>query len=133
MGANMPLQGPVQQQQGRPRRADLRAARAGDAAATALLQRLLRAGCGPYFCALERWLCEGVLDDPFAEFMVQEDPARPCPARGPGRARRAPALAHPARTCSCMPPPMEATAVWDGGGHCMGNAQSMFRPPPRSS
>lgn len=43
----------------------------------ALLERLLRAGCVPYFAALERWLCEGVLDDPFAEFMVQEDPARP--------------------------------------------------------
>ena len=45
--------------------------------AVALLERLLRAGCAPYFAALERWLCEGVLDDPFAEFMVQEDPARP--------------------------------------------------------
>ena len=49
----------------------------GDATAVALLERLLRAGCAPYFAALERWLCEGVLDDPFAEFMVQEDPARP--------------------------------------------------------
>ena len=25
---------------------------------------------------LERWLCEGILDDPFAEFMVQENPVR---------------------------------------------------------
>lgn len=52
---------------------------AGDAAAAALLERLLRAGCAPYFRALERWLCEGTLDDPFAEFMVEEDMARPRP------------------------------------------------------
>lgn len=25
---------------------------------------------------LERWLCEGVVDDPFAEFMIQENPVR---------------------------------------------------------
>jgi len=111
------LHGPVQQQD-RPRRADLRAARAGDAAATALLQRLLRAGCGPYFCTLERWLCEGVLDDPFAEFMVQEDPARPCPARGPGRADARLLARTRARVRSCMSSPDRSLCQWDGDRHC---------------
>jgi hypothetical protein len=46
---------------------------AGDSAARALLGKLLRAGCKPYFQTLERWLCEGILDDPFCEFMVQEN------------------------------------------------------------
>ncbi|EIE26959.1 hypothetical protein COCSUDRAFT_46296 [Coccomyxa subellipsoidea C-169] len=50
------------------------AAVAGDTAARGLLGKLLQAGCAPYFKMLERWLCEGVLDDPFAEFMVQENP-----------------------------------------------------------
>jgi gamma-tubulin complex component 2 len=35
---------------------------------------MLKAAAAPYFGMLERWLCEGALDDPFAEFMVQEDP-----------------------------------------------------------
>lgn len=47
---------------------------AGDTAARGLLGKLLQAGCAPYFKMLERWLCEGVLDDPFGEFMVQENP-----------------------------------------------------------
>lgn len=50
------------------------AAVAGDVAARGLLGKLLRAGCAPYFKMLERWLCEGVLDDPFCEFMVQDNP-----------------------------------------------------------
>lgn len=49
----------------------------GDAAARGLLCKLLRAGCAPYFKTLEQWLCEGVLDDPFCEFMVQENLVRP--------------------------------------------------------
>lgn len=45
----------------------------GDAAARGLLGKLLLAGAAPYFKMLERWLCEGVLDDPFSEFMVEEN------------------------------------------------------------
>lgn len=47
----------------------------GDAAAHRLALRLLRAAAEPYFAMLERWLCEGVVDDPYGEFMVQEDGA----------------------------------------------------------
>lgn len=39
----------------------------------ALLQKLLEAGCVPYFQVLEKWLCEGILNDPFSEFMIEED------------------------------------------------------------
>eukprot|EP00210_Caulerpa_lentillifera_P000713 g690.t1 len=39
----------------------------------ALLQKLLEAGCVPYFQVLEKWLCEGVLNDPFSEFMIEEN------------------------------------------------------------
>eukprot|EP00887_Chlorella_sp_A99_P000883 scaffold5.g883.t1 len=45
----------------------------GDAQAHKLALRLLRAAAEPYFAMLERWLAEGQLDDPYAEFMVQED------------------------------------------------------------
>ncbi len=45
----------------------------GDTAARGLLGKLLQAGAAPYFKILERWLCEGVLDDPFSEFMVEEN------------------------------------------------------------
>ena len=34
-----------------------------------------RAAAEPYFAMLERWLVEGLLDDPYSEFMVQEDKA----------------------------------------------------------
>eukprot|EP00803_Ostreobium_quekettii_P010884 evm.model.scf_2240.1 EVM.evm.TU.scf_2240.1 scf_2240:446-5849(+) len=46
---------------------------AGDMNAQGLLQKLLAAGCKPYFDILEQWLCEGVLNDPYSEFMIQED------------------------------------------------------------
>jgi hypothetical protein len=49
------------------------AAAMGDGAAHRLALRLLRAAAEPYFAMLERWLCEGTVDDPYAEFMVQED------------------------------------------------------------
>lgn len=49
----------------------------GDAAARGLLGKLLQAGAAPYFKMLERWLCEGVLDDPFSEFMVEENTVIP--------------------------------------------------------
>lgn len=50
---------------------------AGDAAARGLLGKLLQAGAAPYFKMLERWLCEGVLDDPYFEFMVEENTVTP--------------------------------------------------------
>lgn len=34
---------------------------------------LCRAAAEPYFAMLERWLGEGLLDDPYMEFMIQED------------------------------------------------------------
>ena len=34
------------------------------------MKKLLKAGCQPYFQMLEKWLAEGILDDPFQEFMV---------------------------------------------------------------
>ena len=45
----------------------------GDAAAHRLALRLLRAAAEPYFAMLERWLCEGIVDDPYSEFMIKED------------------------------------------------------------
>ncbi len=38
-----------------------------------MVQRLLRAASRPYFEMLEYWLCQGLLNDPYAEFMVEED------------------------------------------------------------
>lgn len=46
---------------------------AGNVEATAVVQRLLRAASRPYFEMLEYWLCQGALNDPYAEFMVEED------------------------------------------------------------
>jgi hypothetical protein len=43
----------------------------GDAAGRALAERLLAAAAGPYFEILGKWLAEGVLDDPYNEFMVK--------------------------------------------------------------
>ena len=48
------------------------AARAGDATARDLLLRLLRAASAPYAKAVERWVYEGVVDDPYDEFLVIE-------------------------------------------------------------
>lgn len=45
----------------------------GDAEALSTLQRLLATSSKPYFEMLEAWLCEGVLNDPYAEFMIRED------------------------------------------------------------
>ena len=42
------------------------------------MKKLLKAGCQPYFQMLEKWLCEGDLDDPFQEFMVCQDPVSVC-------------------------------------------------------
>lgn len=48
-------------------------ATAGDAQALRVVQQLLKEAARPYFDMLQRWMCQGVVDDPYAEFMVQED------------------------------------------------------------
>jgi gamma-tubulin complex component 2 len=45
----------------------------GDADAHKLALRLLRAACEPYFAMLEKWLTQGIVDDPYSEFMIQEN------------------------------------------------------------
>jgi gamma-tubulin complex component 2 len=45
----------------------------GDSAAVTLAQRLLRVSSQPYFAMLGRWIYEGTVDDPYEEFMVEED------------------------------------------------------------
>lgn len=45
----------------------------GDSAAVTLAQRLLRVSSQPYFAMLGRWIYEGIVDDPYEEFMVEED------------------------------------------------------------
>jgi hypothetical protein len=56
---------------------------AGDVDATKLVQNLLEKTSEPYFSMLELWLCQGLLNDPYSEFMVEEDkvhlPQTPCP------------------------------------------------------
>jgi hypothetical protein len=49
---------------------------AGNGPGRSLLRHLLTAAATPYCACLERWLRHGVLDDPYHEFMVQEDPVR---------------------------------------------------------
>ncbi len=49
---------------------------AGDRSARALVQQLLEASAAPYFEMLEAWMCGGMLDDPYGEFMIQV--GRPC-------------------------------------------------------
>ena len=48
------------------------AAHAGDPSARALTLRLLGAASRPYVRAVERWVYEGVVDDPYDEFLVVE-------------------------------------------------------------
>eukprot|EP00850_Spirogloea_muscicola_P016101 SM000128S26234 [mRNA] locus=s128:271242:277468:- [translate_table: standard] len=47
----------------------------GDTSARVLLQGLLFASSMPYFHSLQRWVCEGVIDDPEGEFLIEEDHA----------------------------------------------------------
>lgn len=54
---------------------------AGSGSARSLLQHLLTAAAAPYCAVLERWLRQGLLDDPYHEFMVQENQVG---GRGPG-------------------------------------------------
>ncbi|XP_024522183.1 gamma-tubulin complex component 2 [Selaginella moellendorffii] len=51
------------------------AAIAGDNAARTLLQKLTQAASAPYFGILERWIHEGVIDDPYGEFFIDENKA----------------------------------------------------------
>lgn len=37
------------------------------------MQQLLQDAARPYFTMLQRWMCEGLVEDPYGEFMVQED------------------------------------------------------------
>jgi gamma-tubulin complex component 2 len=47
-------------------------ARGGDVAARDLLLRLLRAAAAPYAKAVERWVYEGRVEDPYDEFLIVE-------------------------------------------------------------
>lgn len=44
---------------------------AGDRAGQQLVGQLLEAAAEPYFGILRQWMCTGVLDDPYGEFMVK--------------------------------------------------------------
>lgn len=48
-------------------------AMAGDSAVRTLLQKLTHAASSPYFRILERWVYEGVIDDPYGEFLIEEN------------------------------------------------------------
>lgn len=48
-------------------------AMAGDNSARSLLQKLIHAASTPYFGILERWVYEGVIDDPYGEFLINEN------------------------------------------------------------
>jgi gamma-tubulin complex component 2 len=49
------------------------AAMAGDNAARSLLEKLTQHACAPYLGILERWVYEGVIDDPYWEFFIAEN------------------------------------------------------------
>lgn len=44
---------------------------AGDRAGQVLVGQLLEAASEPYFGILRQWLCWGLLDDPYNEFMIK--------------------------------------------------------------
>ena len=46
---------------------------AGDPLASKFMARILRSTTDPYFAILEKWMCEAEIDDPYAEFVVQEN------------------------------------------------------------
>ncbi|RWR72007.1 Gamma-tubulin complex component, putative isoform 1 [Cinnamomum micranthum f. kanehirae] len=45
----------------------------GDNAMRLLLEKMTHHATSPYLCKLERWLYEGVIDDPYGEFFIAEN------------------------------------------------------------
>eukprot|EP00268_Persea_americana_P040794 TRINITY_DN4059_c0_g1_i2.p1 TRINITY_DN4059_c0_g1~~TRINITY_DN4059_c0_g1_i2.p1 ORF type:complete len:721 (-),score=119.90 TRINITY_DN4059_c0_g1_i2:271-2433(-) len=48
-------------------------AMSGDNAMRSLLEKMTQHASSPYLCILERWLYEGVIDDPYGEFFIAEN------------------------------------------------------------
>jgi hypothetical protein len=77
------------------------ASTARDEVARLLHEYLLREAAAPYFAQLDAWLTEGVIRDPYGEFMVVFNP-KVCsaaswlrrPACGPDRGRRPACATH---------------------------------------
>ncbi|CAN6452388.1 unnamed protein product [Victoria cruziana] len=49
------------------------AAMAGDNTLRSLLEKMIQRASSAYLCILERWVYEGVIDDPYGEFFIAED------------------------------------------------------------
>jgi gamma-tubulin complex component 2 len=97
-----------------------RAARlSGDARGRALAGRLLGAAAEPYLRMLGRWLREGVLDDPYCEFMVQED-ARVAAAGREALVRSASGLATAATAAATTGLDASASAATSTTAHAPG-------------
>ncbi|XP_039118396.1 gamma-tubulin complex component 2-like [Dioscorea cayenensis subsp. rotundata] len=50
-------------------------AMAGDNAVRSLLEKMTQCASSAYLCILERWVYEGVIDDPYGEFFIAENKA----------------------------------------------------------
>lgn len=48
-------------------------AMAGDNAVRSLLEKMTQSASNAYLCILERWIYEGVIDDPYGEFFIAEN------------------------------------------------------------
>ncbi|GBG65400.1 hypothetical protein CBR_g50761 [Chara braunii] len=46
---------------------------AGDSSSHALLMKLLQSASAPYLAMLEKWIYEGTINDPYGEFLVEEN------------------------------------------------------------
>jgi gamma-tubulin complex component 2 len=53
----------------------------GDPLASKFLSRILTAVTAPYFSMLELWICHGIIDDPYGEFVVIGNDALAAPCR----------------------------------------------------
>ena len=100
-------------------------ATAGDVQALRVVQQLLKEAARPYFGMLQRWMCEGVVEDPYAEFMVQEDKA--CGGGG--------CVYEWMDTCmdaECVPvlPPCSSRRCCGGCGMCIGPCLIFARHVP---
>lgn len=69
--------------------------RHGDPVVSALVGRLLKPACAPILSFLRRWLSDGELDDPFAEFFIE------CNASMEDRRWAVRCLPHPPFNCGC--------------------------------